>query len=220
MGTSTKRSASKKVMRRFSLPVVVAALALVASGCFGGSADKSSPKSPASEAKPVVEAELDLGLRQSAGGAPARVWRFHVSCPHIEGDIVPSHLCQRITAPGSEFFGVPASFTMPWGGTGTLRIRGTVNGVAVNTSYLLGGSPQWGYWMRALFGRPLDPAVRYAAGQVTDVPVQPTGVTNQRTIHLLCPDGATCVVRRTHRLVGGPWFVVDGAGTESFAKPS
>jgi hypothetical protein len=39
VGTLTRRSASKKMMRRLSLLVVV--LALVASGCFGGSASES-----------------------------------------------------------------------------------------------------------------------------------------------------------------------------------
>jgi hypothetical protein len=217
-GTFPRPSASKKPMRRFSL-VVVALLAVLASGCFGGSADKSGPKPPASEAKPAREAELDIRLRQSTAGRQSD-WHFRISCPPTEGGVEPTLVCQRITAPGSGFFGEPASFTEPYGGTGNLRIRGTVNGVAVNTGYLLGGSPQWGYWMGVLFGRPLDPAVRYAGGEVTNVPVQPTGVTNQRTIQLPCPDGASCVVRRTQRLVGGPWFALDGTATESFAKPS
>jgi hypothetical protein len=165
VGTLTRRSASKKPVRRFSLLGFLALVAVLASGCFGGSADKSSPKPPASEAKRVGEADLDISLRQTTASRQSD-WRFHVSCPHIEGDILPSHLCQRITAPGSGFFGVPASFTVPQGGTGTLRIRGTVNGVAVNTSYVLGGAPQYPTWMGALFGRPLDAAVRYAAGDV------------------------------------------------------
>jgi hypothetical protein len=204
-------------MRRVSLLGVVV-LALLVSGCFGGSASKSSPKPP--EAKRVGEAELDIRLRQSVGASPARIWRFHISCPPLGGDVYRSMVCQRITAPRSGFFGVQRAATMPLGGTGSLRIRGTVNGVAVNTSYSLGWVPQYGHWMGVLFGRPLDPAVRYAGGQVTNVRVQPTGVTNQRTIHLPCPDGAICVIRRTQRLVGGPWSVVDGAATESFAKPS
>jgi len=193
-------------MRRLSVLGVVV-LALVLSGCFGGSADKASPGAPVSEAKTIGEADLDITLRESVGGMPARIWRFHVSCPHIEGDIVPSHLCKRITAPGSGFFGIPHDFTTPYGGTGNVRIRGTVNGVAVITSYRLGGAPQWGYWMRALFRRPLDPAVRYATGEVTNLQGRLTGVTNQRTIHLPCPSGALCVLGRTQHLVGGPWFV-------------
>jgi hypothetical protein len=141
-------------MRRFSLLVVVV-LALVASGCFGGSAYKSGS---ASEAKPAREAALNIRLRESTAGT-VRFWRFQVSCPAIQGDVKPTLVCQQITAPGSGFFGIPHDFTTPYGGTGNLRIRGTVNGVAVNTSYLLGGTPQWGYWIRALFRRPLDSAI-------------------------------------------------------------
>src|SRR5436190_2041329 len=110
-------------MRRFSLLVVV----LVASGCFSSSAGKSGPTPPPSEATRVGEANLDITLRQYTAIRRSD-WRFHVSCPHIEGGIKPSHLCQGITAPGSTFFGVPTSVATLWGAGGTLRIRGTVNG--------------------------------------------------------------------------------------------
>jgi hypothetical protein len=154
-------------MRRFSLLIVVGLLALVVSGCFGGSADKPGPTSSAAETKHVGEAELDILLHQSTLARQSD-WRFHVSCPHIEGDVKPTLLCQRITSPVSGFFGVPASFVMPAGGSGSLRIRGTVNGVAVNASYGLGQAPQYPNWTRVLFGRPLDAAVRYAGEGLTN----------------------------------------------------
>jgi hypothetical protein len=174
-----------------------------ASGCFSGSAGESGPRPPASEAHPVGGAALDITVREGVGGAPAHLWRFHVSCPRTKGDVAPTPVCEQITAPGARFFGVPASSTTLWGGTGSLRIRGTVNGLFVSRSYSLGETPQYANWIRLLFGRPLDPAVRYAGGEVTNVPVQPTGVTNQRA-NLPCPAGAICVVRLTQRLVGGP----------------
>jgi hypothetical protein len=154
VGTLTRRSASKRAMRRFSLLGVIV-LALVASGCFGGSADKSSR---ASEAMPIREAALTIGRRDASVGS-VRLWRFQVSCPPVQGDVKPTLVCQQITAPGSGFFGVQTTSTTPLGGTGSLRIRGTVNGVAMNSGYLLGGAPQYGNWMRVLFTRPLDAAI-------------------------------------------------------------
>jgi hypothetical protein len=203
VGTVAIRSASKGPMRRFSLLGVVGLLVFSASGCFSGSAGESGPRPPASEAHPVGGAALDITVREGVGGAPAHLWRFHVSCPRTKGDVAPTPVCEQITAPGARFFGVPASSTTLWGGTGSLRIRGTVNGLFVSRSYSLGETPQYANWIRLLFGRPLDPAVRYAGGEVTNVPVQPTGVTNQRA-NLPCPAGAICVVRLTQRLVGGP----------------
>ncbi len=75
----------------------------------------------------------------------------------------PTLVCQRITAPGSRFFGVQKAATMPLGGTGRLQIGGTVNGVLVNTSYSLGWKPQYANWTGVLFARPLDAALRCAS---------------------------------------------------------
>jgi hypothetical protein len=106
VGTVAIRSASKGPMRRFSLLGVVGLLVFSASGCFSGSAGESGPRPPASEAHPVGGAALDITVREGVGGAPAHLWRFHVSCPRTKGDVAPTPVCEQITAPRAEFFGV------------------------------------------------------------------------------------------------------------------
>ncbi len=117
--------------------------------------------------------------------------------------------CQRITAPGSGVW-CPRQLHDASGGSGHLG-SGTVNGVVVNTGYSLGAAPEYPNWMRALFGRPLDPAVRYA--DVGNSPAAMAHITSLRTIHRGCrwchlrgqadaPTGGRAVVRvvRTRRV--------------------
>jgi hypothetical protein len=140
-------------MRRFSV-LVAALLALLASGCFGESATSNpsvpSDTSPASQERGKVS--VDVRLRQFTAFGAARDQTIHVSCPPVDDLALQTRICQRITAPGSDYFGAPTSFTMPAGGTGNVTISGSVNGVGVKKSYRLGSSPQYPNWTR-LFQR-------------------------------------------------------------------
>jgi hypothetical protein len=163
-GTFTRRSASKKPMRRISLLGVVV-LALVAAGCLGSGSSKTVPTSASLTAP--VPINLTVGVKVTTMGEVRVSKTYRISCPpSSSGDTVSGVTCSQLTGhlQGRYLADVRPDFLSAGPEQGVVRVRGTVDGHPVNRLYAL-GQKEFRNWMSLLGRAPSGVAPKHGYAQ-------------------------------------------------------
>jgi hypothetical protein len=145
-------------MRRV-LVMIVVLLALLGSGCFGGSsANTAARRSPQPK-----DTALVVHLSMTFLGQPPISQAYRISCGQLStGDAAVTVVCSRLTGSFKDrYFATPPVSVVSAGPMdATVTIRGRVNGRPVARSYYLGGE-QFRNWMQILGRDPSGFAPRH-----------------------------------------------------------
>jgi hypothetical protein len=130
---------------------VVAGIAALASGCFGGSNSNSAgPATESTAAAPTTNLRIDTTWTSAVGSTRRQ---FHLRCNPPSGDVDdPAVACMRIADNPRDFFGDPVGEYGLWGGGGTVVVSGLYHGRETHLSYRIGEYPQSSEWVAIVNG--------------------------------------------------------------------